>query len=90
VASSTVLTRETGWRRERKLNIPRFLADCPACNEKVTAFLVRGSLENLLNEEGDVELAHLTNDPHVGDHRWILNDPQAKARLRKLVAPSQT
>ena len=68
-----------------KVNVPPFFADCPACNEKVTAFLVQGSLENLLSEEGDVELAHPTNDPHVGDHRWLLNDPQAKARLRNLI-----
>lgn len=71
------------------LNVPPFFADCPVCNEKVTAFLVRGSLNNLLNEEGDVELAHPTNDPHVGDHKWILNDPQAKARLRGLVTDKE-
>jgi hypothetical protein len=65
--------------------VPPFFADCPACNNKVTAFLVQGSLENLQKDAGDVKLAHPTNDPHVGDHTWILNDPQAKARLRKLV-----
>ena len=71
-----------------KLNVPPFFADCPACEKSVTAFLMQGSLENLLNEEGDVELAHLTNAPHLGDHMWILNDPQAKARLRNLITQS--
>ncbi len=65
--------------------VPPFFADCPACNKKVTAFLVHGSLENLQKGEGDVKLAHPTNDPYEGDHTWMLNDPQAKARLRKLI-----
>jgi hypothetical protein len=63
-----------------------FLAFCPACNKSVTAALVSGSLGNLQKDEGDVELAHPTNDPHVGDHRWMLTDPQAKANLRKFLA----
>jgi hypothetical protein len=71
--------------RAANVNIPPFLADCPACNKKVTAFLVQGSLENLQKDQGDVVLAHPTNDSSVGDHRWILNDPQAKVRLRKLI-----
>lgn len=72
-----------------QVNIPPFFARCPACKKSVTAFVVSGSLENLQKGEGDVELAHLTNDPHVGDHIWILNDPQAKARLRKLIATAK-
>ena len=72
----------------RGMNIPSFLARCPTCKKSVTAFLAQGSVENLQKDEGNVELAHWTNDPHVGDHRWMLNDPQAKARLRKLIAQS--
>ena len=69
--------------------VPPFSANCPACNKSVTAFLVQGSLENLQKGEGDVKLAHPTNDPYVGDHTWILNDPQAKARLRTLVTDKE-
>jgi hypothetical protein len=67
------------------VNIPPFFARCPTCKESVTTFLVQGSLENLQKNKGNVELAHPTNDSHVGDHRWILNDQQAKDRLRKLI-----
>ncbi len=72
----------------RGVNIPAFSAYCPACKETVTAALVRGSLENLQKDEGDVELAHPTDDSRVGDHRWILTDQQARARLRKLIGKS--
>jgi hypothetical protein len=72
----------------RGVNIPSFQANCPACKKSVSAFLVQGSLENLRKNEGDVRLGHPTNDPHVGDHIWILTDPEAKARLRKLISKS--
>jgi hypothetical protein len=61
------------------------LADCPICKKKVTAALVRGSLDNLQEDKGDVELAHPTNDPRAGDHRWILSEPDAKASLRRIL-----
>ena len=66
--------------------IASFTAYCPICKETVhNAVLGHGSLENLLKDEGDVRLAHPnpTNDPHVGDHNWILTDPQKKTNLRK-------
>jgi len=64
-----------------------FSAYCPICKETVhNAVLGHGSTENLQNDKGDVELAHPTNDPRVGDHKWKLSDPEAKARLRKLIA----
>ena len=69
--------------------IPSFFALCPYCNQKVTAALVQGSLEKLRTGEGDVRLAHPTNDPHVGDHQWTV-DPQTRVNLRKLIAKAQT
>ncbi len=57
-------------------------AFCPECKETVSVAFRIGSLENLKKGKGDVVLAHATNDPHVGDHTWILTDPEAKARLR--------
>jgi len=57
-------------------------AFCPECKETVSVAFRIGSLENLKKGKGDVVLAHATNDPHVGDHTWILTDPEAKARQR--------
>jgi len=59
-----------------------FLAICPECKTRVSVAFGAGTLENLKKGKGDVVLAHATNDPHVGDHTWILTDPEAKARLR--------
>lgn len=59
-----------------------FLAFCPECKKTVSVAFGVGSLENLKKGEGDVVLAHPTNDPYVGDHTWILNDPKAKANLQ--------
>ncbi len=65
-------------------------AFCPECKETVSVAFRIGSLENLKKGEGDVVLAHPTNDPYVGDHTWILNDPKAKANLKSYLnhAPS--
>jgi hypothetical protein len=76
-------------RDRLQTRVPPFSAKCPACDKSVTAFLVMGSLENLQKGEGEVKLAHCTNDPYEGDHTWILNDPQAKARLRRLVTDKE-
>ena len=66
----------------------QFSADCPICKTKVhNAVLGHGSMENLHKDRGDVALAHATDDPRVGDHRWVVKDPQVKARLRKLITP---
>src|SRR5467141_2863627 len=66
--------------------ISSFSARCPICKETVhSAVLGHGSTENLQKGEGDVELAHPTNDPRVGDNKWKLTDPQAKANLLKLI-----
>jgi hypothetical protein len=82
--------RECFDERDRlQARVPPFSAKCPACDKSVTAFLVMGSLENLVKGEGEVKLAHCTNDPYEGDHTWILNDPQAKARLRRLVTDKE-
>jgi hypothetical protein len=63
-----------------------FQVRCPKCNDKlVTGALKRGSLENLRKDQGDVVVGHPTNDPRVGDHTWILTDPQVKANLRKRI-----
>jgi hypothetical protein len=63
-----------------------FQVRCPKCNDKlVTGALKRGSLENKRKDAGDVIVGHATNDPLVGDHTWILADPQVKANLRKRI-----
>ncbi len=62
-----------------------YLADCPHCGKKVSVALGSGSLKNLKTGEGDVVLAHPTDDPKVGDHTWVLRDTAARARLRSLV-----
>lgn len=62
-----------------------FQAYCPHCEKSVNAFLVRGSLEKLQKNEGDVEVGHPTNDPHVGDHTWRLIK-QEKDNLRRMIA----
>jgi hypothetical protein len=66
------------------MTLSQFFAECPVCKKTVTAVLGHGSLENLKKGEGDVELAHPTDDPRVGDHKWTLTDRQVKARLHKL------
>jgi hypothetical protein len=67
----------------------QFFADCLICGKKVNnAVLGHGSLESLQKGKGDVWLAHATNDPHVGEHKWKLIDPKDKARLFKLIAES--
>jgi len=62
-----------------------FLATCPACKTKVSVAFGSGTLENLKSGKGDIVLIHPTNDPSVGDHRWILTDPEAKARLKSFL-----
>jgi hypothetical protein len=62
-----------------------FQARCPNCKKTVTAAILRGSLEKLQADEGDVEVGHPTDDPHVGDHTWKL-DPQSIDNLRKKIA----
>jgi len=67
------------------MTLSQFIAYCPICKNTVTnTVLGHGSLENLKNDEGDIELAHPTNDPRVGEHKWTLIDKQVKARLREL------
>ena len=59
-----------------------FLTYCPECKKNVSAALTTGSSENLKKDEGEVILGHPTDDPRVGDHTWIVNDPKTKANLK--------
>jgi hypothetical protein len=61
-----------------------FLADCPICNEKVSATTVlgRADLAKTLTEDADVRVIHMAA---IGDHQWSLTKEQ-KANLRKRMA----
>jgi hypothetical protein len=61
-----------------------FNAYCPLCRKTVSAALVRGSLEELQQGAGQVQVGHPTDDPTVGDHNWML-DAQSAANLRKQI-----
>ena len=50
----------------------------------MSAALVRGSLEELQQGAGQVQVGHPTDDPTVGDHNWML-DAQSAANLRKQI-----
>jgi hypothetical protein len=66
--------------------ISSFSAFCPICKKTVSKTVLRhGSLEKLRKGEGGIGLAHATNDPRVGEHKWTESDTQVITRLRKLL-----
>ncbi len=60
------------------MSLSSFLAECPYCNETVTAVLV-GSPEN---DAEFIEVAHPTS---TSDHKWKVTDPKEIARILKAV-----
>jgi hypothetical protein len=61
-----------------------FLADCPICNQKVSATTVLGrdALTQALADDAAVQAVHMAD---IGDHKWNLTKEQ-KANLRKRMA----
>jgi len=72
--STQNLSRKRGWVNAGKC----------AQRNCLTMGVHSSSLESF-QKDGDVELRHPTNGSRVGHHKWILNDRQAKARLRELI-----
>jgi hypothetical protein len=63
-----------------------FQAYCPECQKTVSADLRSDTLENLQTGKGDVVLGHLTDDPRVGDHTWVVNDSKVRANIKEHLA----